>query len=206
MYEHRTYHESRDRYSDEWYTRTIPDMKDPYQRSRGSSLERPFHVHPAGYTPYVPESNRWRTFVDGHLGKPPRRPSKGTEWTIGGHLHDPAAVRSTCPEADASIVRQVGGPFLDTPCKVEDDAPGCVHQALVHSLHWTPEGHRPELERLAQRVGHLLCFLFQCVVSLNPRRRRTSGRAPIAASTSWDSSAAMNPRITETTPSCRLTG
>src|SRR5215831_19615877 len=82
-------------------------------------------------------------------------------------------------------------------------------EPLVDGTHATVVGHRSEIVRFSGHAGHATRAPTAGVhraVSRKPRRRRTTGAAPVSELTNRASSVVVNPRSTDRVPSCRVTG
>jgi hypothetical protein len=159
------------------------------------------------------ESDRWFSWINCHLRKPPggpvetNRPVPGVrqlKWPVRGHLHQSSAIRSLGAELHVSIVWEMRRPMLHLTCQFEDLRHWCANESFVYGFHRPSDGHRAELERLWELRGHGSTGP-QLVVTRNPRRRWAIGSCPTASVTVARSSSAVNPLMTETTPSWRLT-
>src|SRR6185436_1798365 len=185
-------------------------MHNSYVRSGGSGVERPLHLHAFGNTLDMPESDRSFSLVDRHLGEPPGGPIQGAqtlshnEWPVRRHLDNAAAVRLPVAESHVPVVGQMSGPSLHLGGQLEHLFCRRVNELRIDLLHRKAERHRSELKRVRKISFHRRTGV-QLAVTLNPRRRRVPGRRATAFSTVSASSVVVKPRITETTPSWRLT-
>src|SRR5439155_1310973 len=99
---------------------------------------------------------------------------------------------------------EMRGPILNSARYLKHRIDRGTHESLVDSFHWTSERHRPQVQRACELLRHQ-CTGAQLVVTRKPRRRRATGLRAIASCTVSTSSSGVKPRITETTPSWRLT-
>ena len=159
------------------------------------------------------ESDRRFRGIDAHLGEPPGGPVdpdrpvpriRQLKRPVGGHLYQSSAIRALRAELHVSIVREIIRPLLHLACQFKDLRHGCANELFVYGFHRASERHRAELERMWELPRHLSTGA-QLVVTRNPRRRCTIGWCPTASVTVVRSSSAVNPLMTETTPSWRLT-